>query len=194
MFGASPPPQNEKTPFYPRSPYGAAKVYSYWMAVNHREGYGMYASNGILFNHESPRRGETFVTRKITRAVAAIKAGKQKELFLGNLDARRDWGFAYEYVEAMWRILQHDRGDDFVVGTGQSNSVRDFVEEAFAYAGLDWKERVKVDRPEVFPAHGGREPVRRRNEVAKTVGLGAEGRIQGSGPHHGRRRHGGGGP
>ncbi|MBM2829209.1 MAG: gmd [Actinobacteria bacterium] len=135
MFGGTPPPQNEKTPFYPRSPYGAAKVYSYWMAINYREGYGMFASNGILFNHESPRRGETFVTRKITRAVAAIKAGKQKDLFLGNLDARRDWGFAYEYVEAMWRILQHDRGDDFVVGTGQSNSVKEFVEEAFSYAG-----------------------------------------------------------
>jgi len=149
MFGASPPPQNEKTPFYPRSPYGAAKVYSYWMAVNYREAYGMFASNGILFNHESPRRGETFVTRKITRAIAAIKAGKQKDLFLGNLDARRDWGFAFEYVEAMWRILQHDRGDDFVVGTGESHSVREFLEEAFAYAGLDWKEHVKID-PKYF--------------------------------------------
>jgi GDPmannose 4,6-dehydratase len=146
MFGASPPPQSEKTPFYPRSPYGAAKVYSYWMAVNYREGYGMYASNGILFNHESPRRGETFVTRKITRAIAAIKTGKQKELFLGNLDARRDWGFAYEYVQAMWNMLQHDRGDDFVVGTGQSNSVREFVEEAFSYAGMDWKQYVKIDQ------------------------------------------------
>ncbi len=146
MFGASPPPQNEKTPFYPRSPYGAAKVYSYWMAVNYREGYGMYASNGILFNHESPRRGETFVTRKITRAIAAIKAGKQKELFLGNLDARRDWGFAYEYVQAMWMMLQHDKGDDFVVGTGQSNSVREFAEEAFSYAGLDWDKYVKIDK------------------------------------------------
>ena len=149
MFGATPPPQGEKTPFYPRSPYGAAKVYSYWMAVNYREAYGMFASNGILFNHESPRRGETFVTRKITRAIARIKAGKQKELFLGNLDARRDWGFAYEYVQAMWRILQHDRGDDFVIGTGQSNSVKEFLEEAFAYAGLDWKEYVKID-PKYF--------------------------------------------
>jgi GDPmannose 4,6-dehydratase len=149
MFGASPPPQNEKSPFHPRSPYGAAKVYSYWMAVNYREAYGMFTSNGILFNHESPRRGETFVTRKITRAVAAIKAGKQKDLFLGNLAARRDWGFAYEYVQAMWRILQHDRGEDFVVGTGQSNSVRDFVEESFNYAGLDWKAHVKID-PKYF--------------------------------------------
>ncbi|MGE5189042.1 MAG: GDP-mannose 4,6-dehydratase, partial [Gemmatimonadota bacterium] len=146
---ASPPPQNEKTPFYPRSPYGAAKVYSYWMAVNYREAYGIFASNGILFNHESPRRGETFVTRKITRAVAAIKAGTQGDLFLGNLDARRDWGFAFEYVQAMWKILQHDRGDDFVVATGQTNSVREFVEEAFGYAGLDWKRHVKID-PKYF--------------------------------------------
>jgi len=149
MFGASPPPQNEKTPFYPRSPYGAAKVYSYWMAVNYREAYGVFASNGILFNHESPRRGETFVTRKITRALAAIKAGRQKNLFLGNLDARRDWGFACEYVHAMWRILQHDRPEDFVVGTGRSHSVREFLEEAFAYAGVDWKEHVKID-PKYF--------------------------------------------
>ncbi|HEY3488874.1 MAG TPA: GDP-mannose 4,6-dehydratase [Candidatus Deferrimicrobiaceae bacterium] len=149
MFGATPPPQNEKTAFYPRSPYGAAKVYSYWMAVNYREAYGLFTSNGILFNHESPRRGETFVTRKITRAVAAIKAGKQKDLYLGNLDARRDWGFAYEYVQAMWAILQHEKGDDFVVATGQSNSVQEFVEESFAYAGLDWKEYVKID-PKYF--------------------------------------------
>ena len=146
MFGASPPPQNEKTSFYPRSPYGAAKVYSYWMAINYREAYGMFTSNGILFNHESPRRGETFVTRKITRAIAAIKAEKQKELFLGNLDARRDWGFAYEYVQAMWMMLQHDKGEDYVVGTGQSNSVREFVEEAFSYAGMDWKQYVKIDQ------------------------------------------------
>jgi len=145
MFGSSQPPQNERSPFHPRSPYGAAKVYSYWMAVNYREAYAMFASNGVLFNHESPRRGETFVTRKITRAIAAIKAGTQKDLFLGNLDARRDWGFACEYVEAMWRILQHDRGDDFVVGTGQSHSVKEFLEEAFDYAGLDWKEHVKID-------------------------------------------------
>ncbi|HEY5996884.1 MAG TPA: GDP-mannose 4,6-dehydratase, partial [Candidatus Deferrimicrobiaceae bacterium] len=149
MFGATPPPQDEKTVFYPRSPYGVAKVYSYWMAVNYREAYGLFASNGILFNHESPRRGETFVTRKITRAVAAIKAGRQKELFLGNLDARRDWGFAYEYVQAMWAILQHDKGDDFVIATGQSNSVKEFVEESFAYAGLDWKEYVRID-PKYF--------------------------------------------
>jgi GDPmannose 4,6-dehydratase len=149
MFGATPPPQNESSPFYPRSPYGAAKVYSYWVAVNYREAYGMFVSNGILFNHESPRRGATFVTRKITRAIANIKAGKQKELFLGNLDARRDWGFACEYVQAMWLILQHERGDDFVVGTGESNSVKDFPVEAFSYAGLDWQEYVKID-PKYF--------------------------------------------
>jgi len=149
MFGASPPPQNEETPFRPRSPYGAAKVYSYWMSVNYREAYGMFVSNGILFNHESPRRGETFVTRKVTRAVAAIKAGAQRELYLGNLEARRDWGYAVEYVEMMWRILQHDRGDDFVVATGESHSVREFVEEAFSYAGLDWREHVRID-PKYF--------------------------------------------
>src|SRR5512146_572805 len=149
MFGAAPPPQNEATAFYPRSPYGAAKVYAYWMAVNYREAYKVFASNGILFNHESPRRGETFVTRKITRAVAAIKDGKQQDLYLGNLDARRDWGFAYEYVRAMWAILQHDRGDDFVVATGQTNSVREFVAEAFGYAGLDWQRHVKID-PKYF--------------------------------------------
>lgn len=137
LFGASPPPQNEKTPFYPRSPYAAAKLYSYWMAINYREGYDLFASNGILFNHESPRRGETFVTRKVTRAVANIRAGKQKKLFLGNLDAKRDWGFAPEYVEMMWLMLQQDRPDDFVVGTGESHSVRELVESAFFYAGVE---------------------------------------------------------
>ena len=145
MFGATPPPQNEDTPFWPRSPYGAAKVYGYWISRNYREAYNMFVANGILFNHESPRRGETFVTRKITRAVAAIKAGTQTELYLGNLEARRDWGFAYEYVQAMWLMLQQDRGDDFVVATGQTNSVKEFVEEAFAYAGLDWQAHVKID-------------------------------------------------
>lgn len=151
MFGASPPPQSEATPFYPRSPYGAAKVYSFWMAVNCREAYGLFACNGILFNHESPRRGETFVTRKITRAVANIKAGRQKELFLGNLEARRDWGYAYEYVRMMWRMLQHDRPEDFVVATGQTNSVREFVEEAFSYAGLDPGDHVRIDRKYIRP-------------------------------------------
>lgn len=137
MFGASPPPQSEKTPFYPRSPYAAAKVYAYWIAVNYREGYNLFACNGILFNHESPRRGETFVTRKITRALANIVAGKQKKLYLGNLKSRRDWGFAPEYVEMMWLMLQHDEPDDYVVGTGESHLVREFVEAVFKYAGIE---------------------------------------------------------
>jgi GDPmannose 4,6-dehydratase len=141
MFGASPPPQNEKTTFYPRSPYAAAKVYAYWMTVNYREAYNLFACNGILFNHESPRRGETFVTRKITRALAHILAGKQNKLYLGNLNAKRDWGFAPEYVEMMWLMLQADEPDDYVVGTGESHSVREFVEKAFSYAGIEieWK-------------------------------------------------------
>jgi GDPmannose 4,6-dehydratase len=145
MFGATPPPQNEDTPFYPRSPYGAAKVYSYWMTRNYREAYGLFAVNGILFNHESPRRGETFVTRKITMAVAAIKAGQQSELWLGNLDAARDWGYAKEYVEAMWLMLQTDTPRDYVVATGTTYTVRDFVELAFAHAGLDWQDYVRFD-------------------------------------------------
>ena len=141
MFGASPPPQSEKTPFYPRSPYAAAKVYAYWVTVNYREGYNMFACNGILFNHESPRRGETFVTRKITRALAHILARKQDRLYLGNLDAKRDWGFAPEYVEMMWLMLQAEQPDDYVVGTGESHSIREFVEKAFAYVGveLEWR-------------------------------------------------------
>jgi GDPmannose 4,6-dehydratase len=137
MFGASPPPQNEKTPFNPRSPYAAAKVYSYWLTVNYREGYNLFACNGILFNHESPRRGETFVTRKITRALANILSGRQKTLYLGNLNARRDWGFAPEYVEMMWLMLQQDEPDDYAVGTGESHSVREFVYKSFEYAGLE---------------------------------------------------------
>ncbi|WP_405632240.1 GDP-mannose 4,6-dehydratase [Streptomyces sp. NBC_01174] len=145
MFGASPPPQNESTPFHPRSPYSVAKVYSYWATVNYREAYGMFATNGILFNHESPRRGETFVTRKITRGVARIKAGLQDRLHLGNLDAVRDWGYAPEYVEAMWRMLQCDTPDDYVVATGEGVSVRQFLEYAFEHAGLDWAEHVRYD-------------------------------------------------
>ncbi|MFF5899887.1 GDP-mannose 4,6-dehydratase [Streptomyces argenteolus] len=145
MFGASPPPQNEKTPFHPRSPYSVAKVYAYWATVNYREAYGMFATNGILFNHESPRRGETFVTRKITRGVARIKAGLQDRLHLGNLDAVRDWGYAPEYVEAMWRMLQCDTPDDYVVATGEGVSVRQFLEYAFEHAGLDWTEHVRYD-------------------------------------------------
>jgi GDPmannose 4,6-dehydratase len=145
MFGAASPPQNENTPFHPRSPYAAAKVYAYWMARNYREGYNLFACNGILFNHESPRRGETFVTRKITRTLARIKSGKEKFLYLGNLDAKRDWGFAPEYIEAMWLILQQDTADDYVIGTGESHSVREFVVESFSYAGLDWEKCVKID-------------------------------------------------
>jgi GDPmannose 4,6-dehydratase len=145
MFGAAPPPQNEATPFHPRSPYGAAKVYSYWMTRNYREAYGMFACNGILFNHESPRRGETFVTHKITRAVAAIAAGQQDYLYLGNLDAVRDWGYAPEYVDAMWQMLQQEEPDDFVVATGAPYSVRDFVQFAFDHAGLDWERYVRFD-------------------------------------------------
>lgn len=151
MFGATPPPQNEDTPFYPRSPYGAAKVYSYWVTRNYREAYGMFAVNGILFNHESPRRGETFVTRKITRAVAAIKAGKQSLLYMGNLDAVRDWGYAAEYVEGMWRMLQADEPDDFVLATGGNHTVRDFLELSFEHAGLDWEEYVRFDERYLRP-------------------------------------------
>jgi GDPmannose 4,6-dehydratase len=138
-------PQSEKTPFYPRSPYAASKVFAYWMTVNYREAYGMHATNGILFNHESPRRGEGFVTRKITRAVAHIKAGLQSKLYLGNLDAKRDWGFAKEYVEAMWLMLQQDQPDDYVVATGETHSVREFLEESFNHAGLDWTKYVELD-------------------------------------------------
>ena len=145
MFGATPPPQNENASFYPRSPYAAAKVYSYWMVRNYREAYGLFACNGILFNHESPRRGETFVTRKITMAVARIAAGLQSELYLGNLDARRDWGYAPEYTDAMWRMLQADEPADYVVATGTSYSVGDFVRMAFEHAGLDWEKHVKFD-------------------------------------------------
>jgi len=145
MFGITPPPQNERAPFHPRSPYGCAKVYGYWTTVNYREAYDLFAVNGILFNHESPRRGETFVTRKISRAVARIKAGLQDSLYLGNLEARRDWGYAVEYVEAMWRMLQLDDPDDFVIATGESHTVREFCELAFEHAGLDWRKYVNVD-------------------------------------------------
>ena len=145
MFGSAQPPQDEDTPFQPRSPYACAKVYAYWMTRNYREGYKMFASNGILFNHESPRRGETFVTRKITRGVAAILAKKQDFLYLGNLEAKRDWGFTPEYVEAMWEILQQNKPDDFVLGTGRSHSVKEFVKRAFSYVGLDWRKYVKID-------------------------------------------------
>ena len=144
MFGASPPPQNEQTPFCPRSPYGAAKVYSYWSTRNYREAYGLFAVNGILFNHESPRRGETFVTRKITRAVARIKAGIESHVYLGNLDAVRDWGYAPEYVEGMWRMLQTSDPDDFVLATGRGYTVREFAQTAFDHAGLDWQKACAI--------------------------------------------------
>jgi len=145
MFGAAPPPQNENTPFRPRSPYACAKVYTYWMTVNYRDGYDLFACNGILFNHESPRRGETFVTRKITRALANIVAGRQSKLYLGNLKAKRDWGYAPEYVEAMWLMLQQNRPDDYAVGTGEAHSVQESLEEAFAYADADWQKHVEID-------------------------------------------------
>jgi GDPmannose 4,6-dehydratase len=151
MFGATPPPQNEDTPFYPRSPYGAAKVYAYWMTRNYREAYGMFAVNGILFNHESPRRGETFVTRKIARAAARIAAGLESHVYLGNLDAVRDWGYAPEYVEAMWRMLQADAPHDFVVATGTAYSVRDFVDVSFGHMGLDWEKHVRFDERYLRP-------------------------------------------
>ena len=153
MFGkAQHIPQNEETPFYPRSPYGCAKVFAYWITVNYRESYGLHASNGILFNHESPRRGETFVTRKITRAVAHIQAGLQQKLYLGNLDAKRDWGYAKEYVEAMWLMLQQDRPDDYIIATNETHSVREFLEVAFGHAGLDWKQHVEIDPRYYRPA------------------------------------------
>jgi GDPmannose 4,6-dehydratase len=145
MFGDSPPPQSEQTPLRPRSPYAVAKVYAFWMTRNYRDGYGLFATNGILFNHESPRRGETFVTRKITRSIANITAGKQKYLYLGNLEAKRDWGYAPEYVEAMWLMLQQEQPDDYVIGTGETHLVSEFLTEAFGYAGLDWQEYVKTD-------------------------------------------------
>ncbi|BBZ79570.1 GDP-mannose 4,6-dehydratase [Mycolicibacterium anyangense] len=151
LYGATPPPQNESTPFYPRSPYAAAKLYSYWITKNYREAYGMFAVNGILFNHESPRRGETFVTRKITRAVAAIKAGLQEHVYMGNLDSIRDWGYAPEYVEGMWRMLQADDPDDYVLATGTGITVRNFLEEAFGHAGLAWEDHVRFDERYIRP-------------------------------------------
>ena len=145
MFGATPPPQSESTPFYPRSPYGAAKVYGYWMTRNYREAHGLFAVNGILFNHESPRRGETFVTRKLARAAARIKLGIEKHVYMGNMDAIRDWGYAPEYVEGMWRMLQHDEPDDYVLATGTAYTVRDFAEYCFRGVGLDWRDHVRFD-------------------------------------------------
>jgi GDPmannose 4,6-dehydratase len=153
MYGkAQEMPQRETTPFYPRSPYGAAKVYSYWLTVNYRESYGLFACNGILFNHESPRRGETFVTRKISRAAGRIKVGLEDKIYLGNLDAKRDWGYAKEYVEAMWLMLQQEEPTDYVVATGETHSVREFLQEAFSYAGLDWGKHLAIDGRYYRPA------------------------------------------
>jgi GDPmannose 4,6-dehydratase len=152
MFGAAPPPQNETTPFHPRSPYAVAKVMAHWITVNYRESYGLFAATGILFNHESPRRGETFVTRKITRALARIEAGLQEKLFLGNLDAGRDWGYTPDYTDAMWRILQADEPDDYVIATGEMHSVRDFLDEAAAHLGIDWHDVVEFDERYLRPA------------------------------------------
>ena len=175
------------TPFHPRSPYAVAKVAAYWAAVNYREAYGMFASNGILFNHESERRGETFVTRKITRAVARIKHGLQDKLYLGNLDAKRDWGYAPDYVEAMWLMLQADEPDDYVIATGETHSVREFLELAFAHAGprLGGARR---DRPALLPPGRGRRAARRREQGAREARLGAQGRLRGAGRADGRRR------
>ena len=176
MFGASPPPQNELTPFHPRSPYAVSKVAAHWYAVNYREAYGLFVCNGILFNHESPRRGETFVTRKVTRAVGRIKEGLQEKLFLGNLGAKRDWGFAGDYVEAMWRMLQQETPDDYVVATGESHSVRDLVDTAFAEANLEWQKYVELDsrylRPtEVNALQGDASKARERLSWLPRVGF-----------------------
>jgi GDPmannose 4,6-dehydratase len=174
MFGATPPPQSETTPFHPRSPYAVSKVAAHWYAVNYREAYGLFVCNGILFNHESSRRGETFVTRKITRAVGRIAVGLQDKVYLGNLEAKRDWGFAGDYVEAMWRMLQADRPDDYVIATGESYSVREFVEAAFAEVKLDWRRHVEIDpryfRPaEVDHLQGDARKARERLGWAPTV-------------------------
>ncbi len=169
MYGNTSAPQNEDTPFKPRSPYAAAKLYSYWMVRNYREGYGMYTCNGILFNHESPRRGETFVSRKITMALAAIAAGKQNKLYLGNLEAKRDWGFAPEYVETMHSILQQEKPDDYVVGTGENYTVREFLEEAFLYAGIDHKKHVEHDPRYLRPTEVN-ELIADPSKAKKTIG------------------------
>jgi GDPmannose 4,6-dehydratase len=169
MFGSAPAPQNEKTPFMPRSPYANAKLYAYWMTVNYRQGYDMFACNGILFNHESPRRGETFVTRKITRALANILAKKQRLLFLGNLNAKRDWGYAPEYVEMMWKILQLDKPEDFVIGTGEAHSVKEFVDQAFSYADLCSEKYVRID-PRYFRPTETEELIADSGDVMKKLG------------------------
>lgn len=175
MFGDAPAPQSEQTPFRPRSPYAAAKAYAYWMVQTYREGYGLFACNGIMFNHESPRRGETFVSRKITRAVAAILAGRQQKLFLGNLEARRDWGYAPEYVVGMWLMLQQERPLDLVFGTGEVHSVREFVEEAFGYVDLQWQDYVEVDQKYFRPLE---VPVLQADSSEAKKRLGWEARVK----------------
>jgi GDPmannose 4,6-dehydratase len=169
MFGTSPSPQNETSPFNPTSPYAIAKVYAYWITKNYRLGYGMYACNGILFNHESPRRGEIFVTRKTTMAIANILAKKQQFLYLGNLTPKRDWGYAPEYVQAMWQILQQDKPDDYVVGTGEQHSVEEFVEAAFSYAGFDWQKHVRID-PKYFRPTETEDLSADSAKIKKTIG------------------------
>ena len=181
-------PQTEKTPFYPRSPYGCAKVFSYWATVNFRESYGLHASNGILFNHESPRRGETFVTRKITRAVAHIRAGKQDTLFLGNLDAKRDWGYAKEYVEAMWLMLQQPKPDDYVIATNETHSVREFLELAFDHGGLNWKKHVKID-PRYFRPAEVDVLIGDYSKARAQAGVETQDKVRRPGPPDGRCRH-----
>ena len=169
MYGASKPPQNEEPPFKPRSPYACAKVYAYWMVVNYRQGYNLFACNGILFNHESPRRGETFLSRKVTRAVAAILAKKQDCLYLGNLEAKRDWGFAPEYVEFMYKMLQNDKPEDFVLGTGEAHSVKEFVKMAFSYVELDWEKSVRID-PRYFRPTAVQELIADSTKAKKILG------------------------
>ena len=187
MFGAAPPPQNESTPFYPRSPYAVSKVAAHWYAVNYREAYGLFICNGILFNHESPRRGETFVTRKITRALARIKLGLQEKLFLGNLDARRDWGYAGDYVEAMWMMLQQPHPDDYVVATGESHSVREFLDLAAAHCGLDWTPHVETD-PRYFRPTEVDHSAGRCFQSAPAAGLEAARNVRGTGQDDGGSR------
>ncbi len=188
MFGkVRETPQTERTPFHPRSPYGVAKVYGHDITVNYRESYGLFACSGILFNHESPRRGLEFVTRKVTDAVARIKHGLQRELRLGNLDARRDWGFAGDYVQAMWLMLQQEAPDDYVIATGESHSVHELVQHAFEHAGLDWRE-VRGDRPHVQAARRGRRAARRRRQGAREARLGAQGALPRAGANDGRGR------
>ena len=185
-------PQRETTPFYRRSPYGAAKVYAYWVTVNYRESYDIYACNGILFNHESPRRGETFVSRKITRAATRIKAGLEKRVYLGNLDAKRDWGYAKEYAEAMWLMLQQNEPNDYVVATGEAHSVQDFLDEAFGLLGLDWRQHVEVDSRYYRPAEVDLligDATKARNKTR----MGTEDAIQGTRASHGAGGNGVGG-